>query len=105
MSFSRTFTNSLVAGLTQAGIQVVSFELNDAACDADLIRFKDDMYLSVDYEDYQLNGLVSVSLNENMVTGGNPTYAFWNMPPTTQKLSLLQSSSTCLQNRGKVGWI
>jgi hypothetical protein len=65
-------------------VQVACIELGNDG-DPDIIRLSGDDYLVINHKEAERAGLVFVSLNESMSSGGDLTHADWTIPPVTLK--------------------
>jgi hypothetical protein len=75
-------TNRIAMAIKAHGVGVVEIEMRPGE-DSDLIRLQNDQYLGIDYEYFERNGNICVSLNTSMPVGGDTLDADWEIQAAT----------------------
>ncbi|MFK4706124.1 hypothetical protein ABIC83_002963 [Roseateles asaccharophilus] len=85
---SRQFTEDLLAALATAGIGVTVISRRDHPGASDLLWIGPENYLAVCFDDQDRIGVVGVTLNEQMPSGGDVEHGQWLSPPhSAQKIA------------------
>jgi len=81
----RTTTDILENALRGAGVAVHNIVRRTNPQESDLIRLDADYYVAVGYEDFERVGIVHVSLDQSMHSGGDVEVDSWILPDVSQE--------------------
>lgn len=79
----RTITDTLANALRAVGVNVHDIARRTHPQDSDLIHLDADYYVAVEYDDFERVGIVHVSLDQSMHSGGDIEVETWMIPNTS----------------------
>lgn len=93
----RTATDMMASALRAAGVAVSDIVRRTHPQESDLLRLDDGYYVALDYEYFERAGLVQVSLNEFMHSGGDIEIESWMIPDVSQQLVVAEIAAYRVQ--------
>jgi hypothetical protein len=93
----RTATDRMANALHAAGVAVSDIVRRTHPQESDLVRLEDEYYVALDYEYFERGGIVHVSFNHSMHSGGDIEIESWMIPDVSQELVVTEIAAYRVQ--------
>lgn len=93
----RTAADMIASALCAAGAAVHDIVRRTHPWESDLVRLEDDYYVALDYKYFERGGIVQVSFNQSMHSGGDIEVETWIIPDGSPELVVAEIAAYRIQ--------
>ncbi|CAN7750629.1 hypothetical protein [Duganella sp. LjRoot269] len=93
----RTVTDRIANALCSAGVAVRDIVRRTHPQESDVLRLDDDYYVALGYDDFERAGIVHVSLDQSMHSGGDVEIDSWMVPDVSHGVAVAEIAAYRVQ--------